>query len=103
MHDHAYASAHQTVHPWELWVDLVAHILGSLFTSNEILPSRFLLLYESFKVSWISHLFIEANVADLQPSRLAVVRAEAKGAIVAFLPRQQLSEYAFFSSTKSEI
>ena len=50
MHDHAYASAHETVHPWKLWVDLVAHILGSLFTSNEVLPSRFLLLYESVKV-----------------------------------------------------
>ena len=47
-------------------IDLVAHILGSLSTSNEVFSINFQLL------------------------------VEAKGAMVAFLPKQQLPEYAFF-------
>ena len=47
-------------------IDLVAHILGSLPTSNEAFSINFELL------------------------------AEARGAMVALLPKQQLPEYAFF-------
>ena len=50
----------------EMRIDLVAHILGSLSTSNEVFSINFQLL------------------------------VEAKGAMVAFLPKQQLPEYAFF-------